>query len=134
VEASIVSGLASLGAAGAVIIALFYYMQHETTRDKLRIENDQKVLDRIDKIVDRHLAAEEANRRQIGELSEANHSLFDRVIGLIMELSNSIKELTASNKAHEKAILELRAELRSLVGPPAHKAIGHEEPRPFGPG
>jgi hypothetical protein len=130
-EASIVSGLASLGAAGAVIIALFYYMQHETARDKLRIENDQKVLDRIDRIVDRHLASEESNRKQITDLSETNRVLFDRVIGICLELSNSIKELSSSTKANEKAIMELRAEIRSIGGPTPPRALGHEDPRPF---
>jgi methyl-accepting chemotaxis protein len=94
----------------------------------------RKILDRIDKIVDRHLASEALNRQQIGEMSEANRALFDRVIGICLELSNSIKELTSGARANEKAIIELRAELRSLAGPAQPKALGHDEPRPFGPG
>jgi aromatic ring hydroxylase len=119
-EASIMSGLASLGAAGAVIIALFYYMKHESERDKLRTEGDQRVLDRIDKIVDRHLASEELNRQQIRELSEANRALFDRVIGICTDLSIAVKEL--------------RAEFHSLGGLPPARALGHEDPRPLPPG
>jgi DNA replication initiation complex subunit (GINS family) len=134
VEASAISGLAGLGAAGAVILAMFYYLQHEARRDKLRAEGDQKILDRIDKIVDRHLASEALNRQQIGEMSEANRALFDRVINICLDLSNSIKDLSSGARANEKAITELRAELRSLAGPAQPKALGHDEPRPFGPG
>jgi DNA replication initiation complex subunit (GINS family) len=133
-EASAISGLAGLGAAGAVILAMFYYLQHEARRDKLRAEGDQKILDRIDKIVDRHLASEELNRQQIKTLSESNRELFDRVINICLDLSNSIRELTSGARANEKAITELRAELRSLAGPAQPKALGHEEPRPFGSG
>jgi hypothetical protein len=126
-EAGLISNLASLGSAGAVIIALVYFW-------KLKAEADQKVLDRIDKIVDRHLSSEEANRQQIRELSEQNRSLFDRVINICMDLSNAVRELTSSTRANEKAIIDLRHEFRSLGGPQPHKAIGQEDPRPFGPG
>jgi hypothetical protein len=136
VEASAISGLAGLGAAGAVILAMFYYLQHEARRDKLRAEGDQKILDRIDKIVDRHLASEELNRHQIGEMSDQNRMLFDRVINICTDLSTAVRELTSSTRANEKAIIDLRAELRSLAGPTQPKALGHEDPldRPFGPG
>jgi methyl-accepting chemotaxis protein len=139
VEASAISSLAGLGAAGAVILAMFYYLQHEARRDRLRAEGEQKVIDRIDKIVDRHLASEELNRQQIEALSGSNRELFDRVIGIctdlsrtIGDLSNTVKELSSSTKAHEKAIQDLRAEFRQIGGPQQQRAIGQDEPRPFG--
>jgi aspartate/glutamate racemase len=145
VEPTILGSLAGLGAAGAVIIALVLTQKARAEADKeaaiLKAEADQKVLDRIDRIVDRHIASEESNRQQIRELSEANRNLFDRVIGIctdlsvaVKDLSNTVKDLSSSTRANEKAIIDLRHEFRSLGSPPHHKAIGHEDPRPFGPG
>jgi hypothetical protein len=138
VEPTVIGSLAGLGAAGAVIIALLLTQKARAEADKeaaiLKAAAEKVILDRFDKIVDRLLVSEEANRQQIRELSESNRTLFDRVIGICMELSNSIKELSSGARANEKAIIDLRAELRSLGGPQAHKALGHEEPRPFGPG
>jgi DNA replication initiation complex subunit (GINS family) len=138
VEPTVIGSLAGLGAAGAVIIALLLTQKAKAEADKeaalLKAAAEKVILDRFDKIVDRLLVSEEANRQQIRELSESNRTLFDRVIGICMELSNSIKELSSGARANEKAITELRAELRSLAGPAQPKALGHEEPRPFGPG
>jgi aspartate/glutamate racemase len=143
VEPTIIGSLAGLGAAGAVIIALVLTQKAKAETDKeaaiLKAEADQKVIDRIDKIVDRHIASEESNRQQIRELSEANRNLFDRVIGIctdlsvaVKDLSNTVKDLSSSTRANEKAIIDLRHEFRSLGGPHPAKALGHEEPRPFG--
>jgi hypothetical protein len=166
VEPNIIGSLAGLGAAGAVIIALVLTQKARAEADKeaalLKAAADKESLDRTDKIVDRHLAAEAANRDQVRDLSEQNRALFDRVITVctslgiaiqelsastkaqeraILELSTNTKanerallELSASTKANEKAITDLRAEFRSLGGPQSPKALGHNDPRPFGPG
>jgi hypothetical protein len=147
-EPAIISSLAGLGAAGAVIIALLLTQKAKAEADKeaaiLKAAADKELVDRFEKIVDRHLISEEANRRQVSEMAESNRGLFDRVItvctslgGAINELSTNTRaneralvELSSSTKANEKAIIDLRCEFRSLGGPPPVKAIGHEDPRP----
>jgi hypothetical protein len=117
VEASIISGLASLGAAGAVIIALFYYMKHRDGARQAQDRGGSEVLDRIDKIVDRHFASEEAQPPADPRTIRGEPALRPGHRPL-MELSNSCQGTDRLEQGHEKAILELRAELRSLVGPP----------------
>jgi uncharacterized protein YgfB (UPF0149 family) len=152
-EPTIITGLASMGAAGAVIIALYYHQKNETEREKARNESDQKVIDRIDRIVDKHLATEDVNRNQVAALAEQYHGLIDRVITVCSGLGSAIQELSTNTKAseraiqelaasakaneqaakaNEKAIQDLRAEFRSLGGPQQRRAIGQDEPRPFG--
>jgi hypothetical protein len=69
-EAPLISNLLNAGVGGLILIALFYFW-------KLKSVDQESLLTRIDKIVDRHLAAEESNRKQVADLSETNHTLFD---------------------------------------------------------
>jgi methyl-accepting chemotaxis protein len=143
-EAPLISNLLNAGVGGLILIALFYFW-------KLKSVDQESLLTRIDKIVDRHLAAEESNRKQVADLSETNHTLFDRVITVCTNLGAAIdqlsantraneralNELSASTKANERAIQELRNEMRQIGGPPSipQKSLGREDPHPpFGPG
>jgi hypothetical protein len=153
--ATLISNLLNAGVGGLILVALFYFW-------RLKSVDQESLLARIDKIVDRHLASEEANRKQIAaseeanrkqiaDLSETNRALFDRVITVctslgaaINELSSNtraneraLQELSNSTKANERAIQELRAEMRQIGGPPSipQKSLGREDPHPpFGPG
>lgn len=151
-DPTLIGSLSGMGAAGAVIIALVLTQKARAEADKQAAADrgaaDAALLDRIDKIVDRHLASEQANRQQVDELAESNRGLFDRVItvctslgGSINELSTNtraneraLQELSSSTKANEKAINDLRCEFRSIGGPPQHRALPPGEAPPFGPG
>jgi chromosome segregation ATPase len=143
-EAPLLSSLLNAGVGGLILIALVYFW-------KLKSTDQEALLARMDKIVDRHLAAEEANRKQVADLSETNHTLFDRVITVCTNLGSAIdqlsantraneralNELSASTKANELAIRELRNEMRQIGGPApqSQKSLGREDPRPpFAPG
>lgn len=115
--------LVNLGTGGAVIIALVYFWRMKEVSEKF-------LLDRIDKIVDRHLESEKASRDQIRELATQNRDLFDRVIAICNDLSLAVKDLrdaTRSNdattkalmavsQANEQAIQELRADIKLIRG------------------
>jgi hypothetical protein len=149
VEPTIIGSLAGMGAAGAVILALVLTQKARAESDKeaalLKAAADTALLDRIDRIVDRHALSEEANRKQLGEIAESNRGLFDRVITVCSNLGSAINELSAntraneralvelssSTKANEKAINDLRCEFRQIGGPPPARAIGQGDPRPF---
>lgn len=140
-DPTLITSLFSAGTGGVIIAAFIIF-----SRDKK--ETNDTVLDRLDKIVDRHLASEESSRKQIADQAAAIHGLFDRVIAVcnglgtaIQELSSNtranekaLQELSSSTKANEKAIQDLRQEFRSLGGPQSHRALGHDEAPPFGKG
>lgn len=124
--------LTSLGSTGIVIYLVLVYNKDRAERDsqnqKERAERDKLFLDRLDRIEDRHLGEEKADREQVRDLFGQLRGLFDRVIAICNELSLAVKDLrtaTQSNeattkglmdatKANEAAIIELRKELVGL--------------------
>jgi uncharacterized protein YoxC len=126
-EPQILSSLVNLGAAGAVIVVVVYLL-------KYKAESDKTFLDRLDKIENRHMDEERADRDQTKALFDQTRTLFDRVIGICNDLSSAVKELSNSTRANEKAIQELRVEFRMIAGP-GQRGLPHEDnPRPFGSG
>lgn len=127
-EPAILSNLVNLGSAGAVIVVVVYLL-------KYKAESDRTFLDRLDRIENRHVDEERADRDQTKALFEQVRNLFDRVMGVctdlsttVKELSNTVKELSDSTRAHEKAIQDLRDEIRQLEGP-VTAAFGPGPPR-----
>lgn len=81
-----VGHLVNLGTGGAVIIALVHFW-------RMKDQSDKMLLDRIDKIVDRHLESERLGREQIQEIAAQNRAMFDKVIDICGDLSEAVKEL-----------------------------------------
>jgi hypothetical protein len=129
VEPQIVTSLVNLGAAGAVIVVVIYLLRYKA-------ESDKTFLDRLDKIENRHLDEERADRDQTRALFDQTRVLFDRVIGICNDLSAAVRDLSNNTKANEKAIHELREEFRMISAPRTHRPLPHEEPspRPLSPG
>jgi hypothetical protein len=123
VEPQILTSLVNLGAAGAVIVVIIYFL-------KYKAESDKTFLDRLDKIENRHLDEERADRDQTRALFDQTRVLFDRVIGICNDLSAAVRDLSNNTKANEKAILELREEFRMIAGPRSHRSLPHEDPPP----
>ena len=107
---AIISSLVNLGTGGAVIIALVYFW-------RMKDQGDKFLLDRIDKIVDRHLAEERSAREQNKVLFDEVRTLFDRVIGICNELSKAVRDLAAATHANERAIVELKEQFKSMGRP-----------------
>jgi hypothetical protein len=125
VEPQILTSLVNLGAAGAVIVVVIYLL-------KYKAESDKTFLDRLDKIENRHLDEERADRDQTRALFDQTRVLFDRVIGICNDLSAAVRDLSNNTKANEKAIQELREEFRMIAGPRPLRSLPHEDnPRPL---
>jgi hypothetical protein len=122
-EPQILTSLVNLGAAGAVIVVVIYLL-------KYKAESDKTFLDRLDKIENRHLDEERADRDQTRALFDQTRVLFDRVIGICNDLSAAVRDLSNNTKANEKAIHELREEFRMISAPRSHRPLPHEEPPP----
>lgn len=122
-EPQILTSLVNLGAAGAVIVVVIYLL-------KYKAESDKTFLDRLDKIENRHLDEERADRDQTRALFDQTRVLFDRVIGICNDLSSAVRDLSNNTKANEKAIHELREEFRMISTPRSHRPLPHEEPPP----
>jgi uncharacterized protein YoxC len=129
-EPQILTSLVNLGAAGAVIVVVIYLL-------KYKAESDKTFLDRLDKIENRHLDEERADRDQTRALFDQTRALFDqtrvlfdRVIGICNDLSAAVRDLSNNTKANEKAIHELREEFRMISAPRSHRPLPHEEPPP----
>jgi hypothetical protein len=123
VEPQILTSLVNLGAAGAVIVVIIYFL-------KYKAESDKTFLDRLDKIENRHLDEERADRDQTRALFDQTRVLFDRVIGICNDLSAAVRDLSNNTKANEKAIQELREEFRMIASPRSHRSLPHDEPPP----
>jgi hypothetical protein len=128
-EPQILTSLVNLGGAGAVIFVVIYFLKYNADTNKTFLE-------RLDKIENRHMDEEKADRDQTRALFDQTRVLFDRVIGICNDLSAAVRDLSNNTKANEKAILELREEFRMIAGPRSHRSLPYEEPppRPLSPG
>jgi predicted negative regulator of RcsB-dependent stress response len=95
----VVSALIQGGFSGILIVALYFAW-------KLFTSTQVSTIDRIDKIVDRHIAAESLAREQIDRLSTQNRDLFDKVLAVCRDLS-------ANNQSLAAAVTDLRDATKS---------------------
>jgi hypothetical protein len=116
-DPTIVSKLLDAGLGGVVLATVFYVW-------KLKSADQENLLTRFDKIVDRIVHSEESNRnqimemaalnrKQVGDLSDQSRGLFDRVITVCTTLGSAIQELSANTKANERALIELSANTKA---------------------